>query len=154
MCGIITVILSGTSTPTPEEVKSRLLKLKHRGPDHQSVVNIGSSVIMGHARLSIVDVAGGSQPFRHRNMAMTVNGEIYNTKSLREITRFPYSTGSDCEVIMPLVRSHYTNAMDKLDGQFAFVWVETDPIGNLRVGMLRHSFASPGRSGSVRPNRC
>ena len=35
-----------------------------------------------------------------------------------------------CEVIMPLVRSHYTNAMDKLDGQFAFVWVETDPIGN------------------------
>ena len=131
MCGIITVILSGTSTPTPEEVKSRLLKLKHRGPDHQSVVNIGSSVIMGHARLSIVDVAGGSQPFRHRNMAMTVNGEIYNTKRLRESTRFPYSTESDCEVIMPLVRSHYTNAMDKLDGQFAFVWVETDPIGNL-----------------------
>ena len=114
MCGIITVILSGTSSPTPEEVKSRLLKLKHRGPDHQSIINIGSSVIMGHARLSIVDVTGTSQPFRHRNMAMTVNGEIYNPKRLREITSSLYSTESDCEVIMPLVRRHYTEAMDKL----------------------------------------
>ena len=133
MCGIIGVILSGDAAThvTNEHVETRLMRLKHRGPDHQSVVKIGNSVIMGHARLSIVDVAGGAQPLQDPNMAMAVNGEIYNTQQLRENPSFPYATKSDCEVIMPLVRRNYHEALDKLDGQFAFMWVGIDPRGGL-----------------------
>ncbi len=46
-------------------------------------------VWVGHTRLSIVDVAGGHQPFATRDgrAAIVVNGEIYNYRELARRTR-------------------------------------------------------------------
>ena len=49
----------------------------------------------------------GAQPLVNEDgtLALAVNGEIYNHRSLRKQLRAPYhfKTHSDCEVIIPLV---------------------------------------------------
>jgi asparagine synthase (glutamine-hydrolysing) len=99
--------------------------LRHRGPDGLGILEIGSHAVLGHARLAIVDLAGGAQPMRSRNgrHAVTFNGEIYGYRELRAATEYPYATDSDTEVLLAM----YANAGSKmargLPGMFAFaIW--------------------------------
>src|SRR5471032_3225524 len=60
--------------------------IRHRGPDaegHWS--DAAAAIFLGHRRLSIVDLAGGTQPMWTRDGACGVvfNGEIYNHAELR-----------------------------------------------------------------------
>lgn len=52
----------------------------------------------------------GAQPLVNEDssLALAVNGEIYNHRVLRKQLKTPYnfSTQSDCEVIIPLVRDN------------------------------------------------
>jgi asparagine synthase (glutamine-hydrolysing) len=64
--------------------------LAHRGPDGRGL-RVDGSVGLGHARLSIVDLAGGQQPMSNEDGSIwiTFNGEIFNYLELRaELTRF------------------------------------------------------------------
>ena len=51
----------------------------HRGPDEEGVGIVGH-VALGMRRLSIIDLAGGSQPIYNedRSICITFNGELYN----------------------------------------------------------------------------
>ncbi len=60
---------------------------------------------LAHERLAIMDPASGDQPLfnEDRSIVVTVNGEIYNYKELREhiLEKCPgkkFATNSDCEV--------------------------------------------------------
>ena len=56
--------------------------MKHRGPDNQSI-SISASCILGHRRLSIIDLDNHSnQPMSTScgQYSITFNGEIYNYK--------------------------------------------------------------------------
>ena len=57
---------------------------RHRGPDWSGVF-VDAGVILVHERLAIVDPASGAQPLRSRDgqLALAVNGEIYNHRELR-----------------------------------------------------------------------
>ena len=115
---------------------------RHRGPDWSGVY-VDDGAILVHERLAIVDPAGGSQPLLSEDgqLALAVNGEIYNHRALKdELTRpYAFQTASDCEVINALyVEDQPASFLNRLNGIFAFaLWdkakgrgiIARDPIG-------------------------
>ena len=115
---------------------------RHRGPDWSGVYTDESAILV-HERLAIVDPAGGSQPLRSADgeLALAVNGEIYNHRELKKELKQPYEfqTGSDCEVINALYREDEpASFLNRLNGIFAFaLWdkvagralIARDPMG-------------------------
>ncbi len=59
--------------------------MRHRGPDGAGSYVLGN-LGLGHRRLSIIDIEGGSQPLTNEDNSLYVifNGEIYNYIELRE----------------------------------------------------------------------
>ncbi|WP_337053719.1 asparagine synthase B [Pseudoxanthomonas sp. USHLN014] len=97
---------------------------RHRGPDWSGVY-VDDGAILVHERLAIVDPAGGSQPLLSEDgeLALAVNGEIYNHRELKAELQQPYAfqTGSDCEVINALYREDNVESfLNRLNGIFAF----------------------------------
>ncbi len=125
MCGIAGYITLDDSVVDREPVERMVAALKHRGPDEQTVHQDGP-VGLGHARLSIIDLAGGHQPLfnEDRSIAVVCNGEIYNYRELSEqLVRkgHRFRTGSDCEVLTHLWEESGPQMVDHLRGMFAFV---------------------------------
>jgi len=81
---------------------------------------------LGHRRLSIIDLAGGSQPMTSHDGRFTVvfNGEIYNYIELRDelLARGArFRTRSDTEVILEAWRAWGAECLCRFRGMFAFV---------------------------------
>ena len=59
--------------------------IRHRGPDDDGIFT-ADNVAFGFRRLSIIDLAGGAQPYTEKNGRYSVvyNGEIYNYLELKE----------------------------------------------------------------------
>ena len=83
-----------------------LTLLKYRGPDD---FNIASSehVLLGHCRLSIIDLNGGKQPFKYTyndiEYTIVYNGEIYNMNTIKEQLideGYHFTSQSDTEVVV------------------------------------------------------
>jgi asparagine synthase (glutamine-hydrolysing) len=113
--------------------------LPHRGPNDRGVHTFGDTVL-GHTRLSIVDVAGGHQPILANGGSQGVicNGEIYNFRKIREElpSQYDFKTDSDTEVLLHLYRHKGPDCVKDLDGMFAFAVFDgddfmlgRDPIG-------------------------
>ena len=80
---------------------------------------------MGHRRLSIIDLAGGSQPMASHDGRFTVvfNGEIYNYIEIRNelLARGArFTTCSDTEVILEAWRTWGAECLPRFRGMFAF----------------------------------
>lgn len=112
---------------------------RHRGPDWSGVY-VDEGAILVHERLAIVDPASGAQPLRspEGDLALAVNGEIYNHRELRAASGYAFTTGSDCEVINALYRERGADFLGELNGIFAFaLWdaarkrfvIARDPVG-------------------------
>jgi len=105
MCGIAGIIdPSATKDKLRESISSMLQSLRHRGPDAEGMF-LDQGIGLAHARLSIIDLAGGVQPLTNEDetVHLVVNGEIYNYPCLREdlIKRgHTFRTQSDSEVIV------------------------------------------------------
>lgn len=98
--------------------------LRHRGPDGEGVYN-DDHAVLGHRRLSIIDLEGGRQPLCNAEgtISLVCNGEIYNYKELRrdlEARGHRFLTHSDCEVIIGLYEVHQDRLLEHLRGMFAF----------------------------------
>lgn len=131
MCSILSVIDlrpgSDLSLLRPLAL-SQSAKLRHRGPDWSGVYQHPHALLV-HERLAIVDPAGGSQPLLSEDgqLALAVNGEIYNHRALRDELQagYAFQSGSDCEVINALYAADPDgNAGEwlmRLNGMFAFV---------------------------------
>jgi asparagine synthase (glutamine-hydrolysing) len=97
----------------------------HRGPDDEGVFCEGG-VGLGMRRLSIIDLAGGHQPFTavSGQVALVANGEVYNFKELRlELERAGYifRSQSDCETILwGFLEWGVDKLVQKLNGMYAF----------------------------------
>ena len=98
MCGIAGLVLgSGAAPPTVATLSALAAALAHRGPDGAGHSVVGRTALV-HARLAIVDVAGGDQPLFAGSATLVANGEIYNDPMLRAaMPGTTFSTGSDCE---------------------------------------------------------
>ncbi len=101
--------------------------LRHRGPDETGLY-CGRQAGFGHARLSIIDLAGGRQPMHDgsESLWITFNGEIFNYLELRDdLIRkgHRFATRSDTEVILRLYQEEGEACVHRLNGQWAFaIW--------------------------------
>jgi asparagine synthase (glutamine-hydrolysing) len=98
--------------------------VRHRGPDGSGSF-FGDGVGLGHRRLSIIDLAGGSQPIENEDGSVQVvfNGEIYNFIELREellAKGHVFKTRSDTEVIVHGYEEWGLSCVERFNGIFAF----------------------------------
>ena len=79
MCGIVGKFSSNYCKK--EQIDKPLHLINHRGPDEQNIYWY-ENVLLGHTRLSIIDIKHGKQPMHFRynkkNYIIVYNGEIYN----------------------------------------------------------------------------
>jgi asparagine synthase (glutamine-hydrolysing) len=131
VCGIAGII-SRNSAPRIEQM---LQAIAHRGRDDEGVWiseaidRHNRRVCLGHRRLSIIDTSpAGHEPMLSHDgrYVLTYNGEIYNYRELREQLRsfgHQFRTGTDAEVLLAAITEWGWDAMDHLNGMFAFaVW--------------------------------
>lgn len=122
-------------------------RISHRGPDGEGHVVLpigeGTTVGLGHRRLSIIDLATGDQPMQSHDGRFTIvfNGEIYNYLEIRAELLAKGSvlrTSSDTEVILEAWRAWGQDCLVKFRGMFAFalhdrsdstVTLARDPFG-------------------------
>ena len=128
MCGIAGMFeRSGRETVSELQLRQMLASLRHRGPDEFGIL-LDSEVGMGNARLSIIDLSGGSQPIANEDESLWIvfNGEIFNYIELKadlEARGHRFRTASDTEVILHLYEQFGPAALDKMNGQFAIaIW--------------------------------
>jgi asparagine synthase (glutamine-hydrolysing) len=101
--------------------------LYHRGPDGQRHwISPDRRVALGHARLSIIDLATGDQPIASENHCtqIVVNGEFYGYEAIqRELENAGHHlrTRSDSEIALHLYEDLGTGCLHRLRGEFAFV---------------------------------
>lgn len=123
MCGILGFV----GTPWRPQVRQALETLHSRGPDHQSILELPGTTL-AHARLSVIDLAGGAQPMSSPDgrYHLVFNGEIYNFQALRkelEHAGYGFHSRSDTEVLLHGYAAWGRSLLPRLDGMFAFaVW--------------------------------
>ena len=86
MCGIAGVLARPGGAPPDETLlRGMLSTVRHRGPEGAGIY-LDAQAGLAHARLSIVDLAGGAQPIANEDATVWVicNGEIFNYVELRE----------------------------------------------------------------------
>lgn len=132
MCGIAGVYAPHTSLDT-SVVDGMLASMAHRGPDdHGKQILADSALILGHLRLSILDLS----PLGHQPMStpdgktwIVYNGEIYNFREIRAELQSLGSTfrsDSDTEVVLAAYRTWGLEAIGRFRGMFAFaLWDDT-----------------------------
>ncbi|MDR0407008.1 MAG: asparagine synthase (glutamine-hydrolyzing) [Holosporales bacterium] len=133
MCGIAGS-LSWGKPDNPENIERMLKAIVYRGPDAAGV-EISEQVILGHRRLSIIDLTGAAnQPMwdHTRRFLITFNGEIYNYKEVRlllEQNGAVFKTCGDTEVILEAWKQWGINALAHFVGMFAFaIWDSVEHI--------------------------
>lgn len=131
MCGIAAIFHGAGGAPPARAIENMTAALIHRGPDQQAVI-CHPGCDLGHTRLSIIDIAGGTQPMRGRagRYTLVFNGEIYNYRDLRrelEALGAAFETRSDTEVLLRGYETWGPEVLSRLNGQFAFaVWDATE----------------------------
>ena len=128
MCGIAgKFFLDPSRRVTPEEIDTIMDPMSHRGPDGRGV-HLDGPVGLGHLRLSIIDLATGSQPLCNEDGTIwtVFNGEIYNFKELRiqlESKGHRFKTSTDTEVIVHAYEEYGAKCVEHFRGMFAFaIW--------------------------------
>ena len=138
VCGIAGAIWWDPTKALSASTLQRMTdSIRHRGPDadghyfwphRNSAAASSPGVALGHRRLSIIDVAGSSQPQGNEDDTIQIvfNGEIYNYLELRaDLIRagHQFRTDGDTEVIVHLYEQHGLEFVQHLRGMFALaIW--------------------------------
>ena len=105
--------------------------LKRRGPDEDGYY-IDKHAELAHKRLIVIDPEGGKQPmienFLSNTYIIVYNGQIYNTKELKEeLVRngFNIKSHSDTEILLKSYIHYGKDVVKHLNGIFAFAILDT-----------------------------
>jgi len=139
-------------------IKDMLSMIEHRGPD-QAGFYANKQVAIGTMRLSIIDVAAGTQPVSDPSgrFWLSYNGELYNYVELRAELRalgHTFVTQSDTEVVLHSLMEWGEAALSRFNGAFAFALFDAHTQGMLlardRFGKrpLFYTSAIPGEPSS------
>lgn len=128
MCGIAGMV----GLQADYDVRKKMLgTMARRGPDSSGAYTDEGCVLL-HARLAIIDPAGGVQPmtldWAGERYILVYNGELYNTKELRyelEKEGHIFEGHSDTEVVLHAYAQWGANCVNRFNGIFAIgVWEE------------------------------
>lgn len=127
MCGIAGFCNYGKNWK--ENIDRMNEKMYHRGPDGVGVwASEDTTVVLGHRRLSIVDLTpSGAQPMVSNNerYVITYNGEIYNYKEIKEKLlsekkEIAFKGTSDTEVLLEAISVYgLEETLRQVKGMFA-----------------------------------
>src|SRR5512138_3685772 len=125
MCGLAGIVALRDAAPPPAlaDLAAMVGAIRHRGPDEFGVYR-DRRAGLGHARLSIIDLATGQQPLANEDETLWIafNGEVFNYLELREelvALGHRFRTRSDTEVIVHAYEAWGEAAFARLNGQFA-----------------------------------
>ena len=151
MCGIVGYTTEQTSEKDIKIIQNMSDIIKHRGPDGQGHYK-DDHIVLGHRRLSLIDLKCGSQPMIKKSIALdsklitppsedkdlpnwieeqgrfsiVYNGEIYNYREIREELTdmgWIFETNSDTEVLLIGYIQWREHVLERLRGMFAFaIW--------------------------------
>ncbi|MDB6165330.1 MAG: hypothetical protein JWQ83_470, partial [Lacunisphaera sp.] len=127
MCGIAGMFNRSGQRAPEADLRRMLAALRHRGPDEFGIL-LDRETGLGNARLSIIDLGGGSQPIANEDESLWIvfNGEIFNYIELRaelEPRGHRFRTSSDTEVILHLFEEYGPRCLERMNGQFAIaIW--------------------------------
>jgi asparagine synthase (glutamine-hydrolysing) len=126
MCGVVACLALTPGRKLPN-LEAGLQALTHRGPDGQDTWTApDGSIILGHTRLSIIDLQTGGQPLSNedRSMWTVVNGEFYDFERIREDLErdgHKFRSKSDSEILLHLYEDRGTSSLLWLNGEYAFI---------------------------------
>ncbi len=125
MCGIFGYWDRGARAMEAGQLSAMARQIIHRGPDDEGIHHVPArGVGIGNRRLSIIDLAGGHQPFVSDDgkIAVVQNGEIFNYVELAEELRregVRLDSHSDTEVLLRLYEREGIAFVKRLNGMFA-----------------------------------
>jgi len=104
-----------------KEIKKMTKTLKFRGPDQKGFY-IDNNILLGHRRLSIIDLKNGRQPMTYNGYTIVYNGELYNTYEIRRKlkNKYEFTTNSDTELLLKGFIEYKEKILDMIEGIFAF----------------------------------
>lgn len=131
MCGLAGYALLPDAAPVADHVIERMnATLVHRGPDGGGVWRAGRTVL-GHRRLSIVDLAHGAQPMVRGTAGIAFNGEIYGHADMRRRLA-PSDTvwegHGDTETLLVCLRHDWRATLEQARGMYAFAFHDGDTL--------------------------
>lgn len=133
MCGIFGIKnLTKQAAPINKDLFiGGLQVIAHRGPDAEGVFMPNDEVILGHRRLSIIDLSTtNNQPFIvNERYSVIYNGEIYNYLELKnELLALGHSfiTEGDTEVLVKAYIQWGVNCVKKFNGMWSFALYDND----------------------------
>lgn len=130
MCGFVGVVnLKKNISGEKQVIIDMNQKLSKRGPDECGYY-VEDNVLLGHKRLIVIDPNGGKQPMTYQyegnTYTLVYNGQLYNTKELREELEqngFTLESHSDTEVLLKSYIHFKEEIVHKLNGIFSFaIW--------------------------------
>jgi asparagine synthase (glutamine-hydrolysing) len=105
-----------------EAAQAGLRRLAHRGPDAEGLRR-GDGWVLGHRRLSIIDLAASEQPMEapEHGALLAYNGEVYNYRELRGALapRWRFRTVGDTEVLLAGLCLEGVDFLSKAEGMWA-----------------------------------
>lgn len=134
---------------------SLMATMQRRGPDQSGVWRGGPATLL-HARLCVVDIQHGRQPFvlqqpDGETYVLVHNDELYNTEELRtELAEqgHRFTGHSDTEMLAHAYAEWGEDCLPKLNGIFAFaVWEQQAQrlfIARDRIGVKPLFYSRPG----------
>ena len=142
MCGLIGVV---TVAKTPVELSdASFIRMRDtmiaRGPDDAGLLR-RDNVLLGHRRLSIVDLEHGQQPMLSAcgRYGLIYNGELYNDTELRsELSDVVWRTDCDTETVLEVLSRRGADGLASLRGMFGLAFYDfeearlilaRDPLG-------------------------
>ncbi len=102
--------------------KEMLELMKYRGYDSKGYY-FENHTLLGHNRLSIIDLENGKQPMYYENLIIIYNGELYNTNEIKEDLLkkgYDFDTTCDTEVLLKGYHCYKEKILEKIEGIFAF----------------------------------
>ena len=131
MCGFAGFVDFGIANTFDPSARRQILHamghaMEHRGPDDETFYDDGVLSLV-FRRLTIIGTEDDGQPMLNRSgtVMMVCNGEIYNHDELRRElgSQYPFSTRSDCEVVLHGYEAWGIDVTRRLRGMFAAaVW--------------------------------
>ena len=130
MCGITGWVSYGRDMTDQDRILRDMTEtMACRGPDDQGTWTAHHAAL-GHRRLAVIDLPGGSQPMQVDTpdgpVAMVYSGEAYNYTELRDELRgrgHRFGTDSDTEVVLRGYLEWGEALAERLNGMYAFaIW--------------------------------
>ena len=121
MCGFTGWYKENQTKENVKTIKKMTNTLKYRGPDQKEYF-IDKNILLGHRRLSIIDLKNGKQPFKYKDYTIVYNGEIYNANEIKRKLekKYEFKTTCDTEVLLIGYIEYKEKILDMIEGIYAF----------------------------------